>query len=191
MEMIIYLGMNKTGGSFLKKNIFPKMESKVTIKGMLSGNPIRKTSDSDEVFIREMIAYGIYYKYGRETKIIVGFREKDEWLKSCYNQYIKGMSKGYLSFNKWKDLYFDINLLDYKRYFNLLNKLFDNVFIYDFDALKNNKKELIEKLCTFCNCETIEYDDIIVNKRLGRLKLSIFRVINFSSESMKYIIRKI
>lgn len=187
--MIIHLGMNKTGGTYLRKEVYSKMKQEIVMKGMLAGNPIRKTSISDEVFIREMIAYGIFMKYGSKTKIILGVREKNDWLNSCYNQYVKGMSKGYLSFDKWKKLYFDDGLLDNERYITLLKSLFDNVFIYYFYQLKNDKDNLIRRLCEYCNNEMIVYNDVIVNKKLNPMQLFLYRLINYMSDGLKYILK--
>ena len=119
-EIVIHLGLHKTGTTYLQKCIFPKLED-VEVQHLMQICQIKFKSNkkilliSSEGLLSSMAHYpdnntvedsieGLYRMYPK-AKIILGVRKWDKWFRSCWNQYVRG--GGTLSYcdyiNKYKD----------------------------------------------------------------------------------------
>lgn len=156
MEVIIHVGLPKTGTTFLQEEIFRKLN----LKFIRSLSIVRMATKEKKILISheglsieyDKPAYKKYIvaeylkKLFPEAKIIVGIREKESWLKSIYSQYIReGGTKTFEEFYRE----FDKEHLNFEKYISYLKSLFDEVFIYRFEDLKNNKYEVVKEICNF------------------------------------------
>jgi len=185
MDVIFHVGLHKTGTTFLQREVFPKIEGlnynlydsdkseyildkngiNLISREGFSGLPL--ASVKLNALDRDLFAYGISKKYP-DARVILGIRNKEDWLKSLYNLYVKG--GGYLSYDTWFDN-FDKSYLDFERYIDLLNDLFDEVYVYNFEDLRNNKKKCIQDLCDFIGLDPPSFEDKIHNKSWNGGKL--------------------
>lgn len=163
--MIIHIGLPKCGSTFLQNQVFNNIDKKVYSNELLSGMNIVE---------RELFARGIYHKYGCKTKILLIIRDKDDWCRSLYNQYVKSFNTC-LSFDRWFEKRFDKNLLDYDSYIKLLDGFFDDVFVYDYEDFIENKKKFVYRLCDDINAIRPVIKNIFYNKRLNDVEIMFFR----------------
>ena len=128
-KYVIHLGLHRTGTSYLQKIVFPKFKHlKIISNENLSGDNLGLGFHLN--IDRVTLLYAIFMKY-HNCKIILGIRNKDDWLKSCYNKYC---DYGHKSYKDWYND-FDKNLLDFDSYIKEINFLFSDVFIYNYEDL--------------------------------------------------------
>lgn len=169
VELYIHLGLHRTGTTFLQHKVFPRLNDimffkELTFKTLicksrknlvsnedLSGTPFNPNSNPNDRF---MIADNIFKVYP-EAKIILGLREKNSWMKSLYNQYLK--IGGTSSFNQFKNEEFNKKYLDFNQYVEFLKDTFDDVFIYHFEDLKQNNERVVKDLCSFLHVNVPSY----------------------------------
>ena len=132
-NIIIHVGLHKTGTSFLQAEIFPRIKN-VNYIGMLkygtkiyddklniisdeelSVNPHLPPCHSDyfDSGQRYVIAERLHSIFP-DAKIILGIRNKDSWLRSVYSQYVKG--GGVHDFDSFVANVFDHRFLDFDSY---------------------------------------------------------------------------
>lgn len=211
-ELILHVGLNKTGTTFLQNNIFPQLDNtkivnptnlKFQINGLFSENK--------NILISHEGLLGVPFNYKRSwlddqllsikninktfnnVKIIIGFRDHDDLILSLYKQYLH--EGGYLKFNdfynfnntgilKPDDLIFEKRILSLKKYFG------ENVFIYHQSDLKSNLELFLYNLSLFVTNKNQIFD---LSKRLkkgenigvGYYQSILLRKLNFFSD--KYI----
>jgi hypothetical protein len=205
MDIIFHLGLHRTGTTFLQNEIFPKIEglsynvyrpdspeyfldkNKINLisREGLSGRPF--ASINLNALERDLFAYGISKKYPN-SRIILGIRKKDDWLKSLYHYYVKG--GGYMSYESWFNN-FDKSYLDFERYIDLLNDLFDEVYVYNFEELRNNKKKCIQDLCDFIGLDPPSFEDKAHNKSWNKGKLWLGKLRGYLIRNSKLLIDEI
>lgn len=187
MKIFIHIGLHKTGTSFLQKVIFPNLkginykiyykpdifelqENKINLISCesLSGNPLSSVRFGD--LDRKLLIYGLKKMYPNAA-IIVGFRHKENWLKSLYANRIK-QGNYVRNFNDFYDR-FNKEYLDFEGYEKLIKSLFSNVYVYQFEDLKNNPTEFVQNICKFIGVPFPEYKNKIVNKAWKGWKLQV------------------
>ena len=178
--MIIHLGFERTGTTFLQKNVFPFCNERVLSNEFLSGHPVSPLRFGIE--LRTIILKGSREHFGN-VKIILGIRDKDKWVRSLYNTYISG--SGFYSFDKWYADIFDERYLDYLSYISEIKSLFDDVFIFDLDEFN------IKELCKFINVDVSKIRNEKVNRSLNKPLLKILGTINLFTEGIKYYYRRV
>lgn len=188
----VHLGMVKTGSTFLQKNIFDKIDLEVLSDEKFSGDAC--SGRKNEIIKRELILYGIRLKYGQDIKIILCVRNKEKWVQSCYNQYIKGDANGVHSYDYWLDNIFDKDFIyEHDRYINIVKFLFKDVYIYRFEDFLENKPKILNEILDFLGVELhggIPIDEIY-NRRLSSVELYLMRVLNMMKEFyMKYFVNR-
>lgn len=192
-EIYLHVGLHKTSTTFLQKEIFPKLESvnlqvhPYSIFDMYIDKK-KKNILSGEAFSLSMPHYDkSHYKTNRQNaleylkrlfpdaKIIIGVREKDSWLKSCYSQYI--IQGGIFSFEDYLKKY-ENNIIDINQYLEQLHEFWNDIFVYDFKDLKSNTDQVISDLCSFMYCPVPRYEKKKRNESLNKNQIRILRKIN-------------
>ena len=179
---IVHIGLHKTGSSFLQKHIFSKMENVYSHEGLSGAAVVLLDAYCD----RELLANGIKGKYG-DVKIILVLRDKEDWLRSCYAQSIKNSNKFFHSFDFWSKHIFKKELLDFDSYVELLNSLFSEVLVLQYEELRDSPETFIQKIFDFTGQE-VEWENEIVNKRHSEIKVQMMRMINLIKQ---FVVRKI
>jgi len=182
MDVVIHLGLPKTGSCFLQKNIFPKLEN-CEAYGIFN-KPFHVTTKFDEnkINIISNEQYSgrpntVMESAGRfeiakrfhgmfpDAKIIVVFRDKKDWVESLYLEYLKS-GRGTYEYQKWYDEIFDKDSLKFEEYEKYLKGLFKDVLVCQFEDLKSKPDEYIKNICDFIGVPVPKYTNEIINIRL-------------------------
>lgn len=201
-DIYIHVGPHKSATTFLQNIIFPQIEEinyinkpKFDIKNpkldflkfdiefdkknLISNESFsgrQQFGGEGSKFEKTLQITDELYKTFPKAKIIVGYREKENWLSSLYSQYLKG--GGILDYNDWYKKIFDKKFLEFDNYINYLKRLFDSVYIYKFSLLKKNPKEFTKGICNFMNVETPEFENKIINSKLNEKQLKLVKFLN-------------
>lgn len=189
-EIVIHLGLHKTGTTFLQKNVFPKLKD-VEVQHLMQICQIKFNSDkrilliSSEGLLSSMPHYPdnntvensieALYRIFPNAKIILGVRNERTWFKSCWNQYIR--DGGTLSFSEYLMKYGGNCLLP-REYIDIIDNTWKNVFVYDQQELKMHSFDVIEKMCKFVNVPMPIFEVATINKSFSKNKIKILRFIN-------------
>ena len=186
-EVIIHVGLPKTGTTFLQNNIFKNIEEINYIYGFKLFSILKdgKNLISDE---------GLYgwtnppYPYDKsrviaqrlkqlfpEAKIIVGIRNITTWKKSAYAQFVK--AGGTLKYDGWEKKILD-SYLDQKAYVKFIKSLFTDVYLYEREELKKNTEKIVKELCDFIGINVPSYTMVYKNIRMTKTQLNMCRIIN-------------
>ncbi|WP_067148375.1 hypothetical protein [Pseudotamlana agarivorans] len=166
-EIIIHIGLHKTGTTFLQKHVFPRIESLSVIRAWDTHRKIIEFNFKEKILITDEGISGdpwngsyldefkrnirnVKRLYG-DVKIIFGIRRHDEFILSLYKQYLH--QKGYKDLSllyhqddsgmlKQRDLFF------YER-IAMLKEMFSNVFIYSQETLKSRPSSFFKALFLF------------------------------------------
>lgn len=183
-DVIVHVGIQKTGTSFLQKNVFPYMDVNYQSRYDIGwGYPVKVTLDDEKptlisnesfygnLFLPRKIEKGttILRRIKRlfpNAKIIVCFRNKDKWLKSVYNQFRKDMNRISLAedFGDWYKNYFDKEALKFIEYHELAEDLFDNVLVLQYEDLLENPDGFVKAICDFIGVDMVDYNKGRVNR---------------------------
>jgi len=186
-DVIIHVGLQKTGTTFLQEEIFKKMNvryirdisftnlcfkrDKKTIiaNETLSGDPYSNKIDRFKVIDN-------LHKLFPDAKIIVGVRNWRDMMGSLYSQYIRNGGCGYDTL-----LLFNIREYSfYEEYIEHIQSLFKDVFVYnyDWDLKKEHKEAFIIRLCDFIGEPVPNYQDKRYRVRLKPYQLQTMKMIN-------------
>ena len=186
-DVIIHVGLQKTGTTFLQEEIFKKMNvryirdisftnlcfkrDKKTIiaNEALSGDPYSNKIDRFKVIDN-------LHNLFPDAKIIVGVRNWRDMMDSLYSQYIRNGGCGYDTL-----LLFNIREYSfYEEYIEHIQSLFKDVFVYnyDWDLKKEHKEAFIIRLCDFIGEPVPDYQDKRYRVRLKPYQLQTMRMIN-------------
>jgi len=186
-DIVFHVGLHKTATTWLQYEVFSKLrgvsylhafeldtvlpDGKVVVScEWLSGRPHLLASVNERYVIAERIST-LY----PDAKIILGVREKDSWMRSLWKQYVmEGGSLSYLEFIRR----LDDGYLDFEGYIRALQSLFDDVFIYHLDEIKDDKQSVIDNLCSFMDVELPIWRDRIYRKSLSDNKITTLRYLN-------------
>lgn len=173
--MFIHLGLMRCASTFLQNNVFPLSNERYVSNELLSGNPSYPKMAGIE--FRDMILKGVYGYYG-DVKIIIAIRDKDKWVKSLYNQYVK--TGFFYSYDKWYNIIFDKRFLDFYDYISNIKKMFSDVFIFDLEVFN------IKDLCYFIGVDYNKVNNEKANRSLTSNMINTMRIYNFIKEAYLY-----
>ena len=181
----IHVGLHKTATTYLQKEFFPKLGLKYFSCEEFSCNVkllyTYKYNDYND-FMRELVLLGIYKKYGKKVKVIIGVRDKDNWKKSLYNQVVRSTSY-FKSFKEFCNLKNSGYVDDYIKYAEFL--FGDNLYIFNYEKFKVDAQKELNKLTSYLDVTKIIYEDKKVNISSSRLKLNLLRLLNLFYEFVK------
>jgi len=188
LNIVIHLGLHKTGTTFFQEKIFNKIENVNLIrrydliiklnkdKVNIISNENLSITPFDNKFHKGLTSDYRFIVIDRikrlfpNAKIIIGLRKNRlEWTRSLYSEYIK--SYGCLSFDNFIQRFNIESYYDFESYVDYIKKNFDNVFVYYLSDLRNNNKKIVNDVCSFIGVETPIYNNEIVNKRLNETLL--------------------
>ena len=200
-NIVIHVGLHKTGTTFLQYEIFSKLKNtnctfllkyetkiyddKINIISdeELSVNPFtptyhREHLDCDYRFVIADRLHSIF----PDAKIILGIRDKESWVRSIYSQYVK--SGGIYSFDIFRKDIFDESFLDFDAYIKCLKGLFDEVFVYHLEDLKKDNDSFVKNICDFIGAEVPDYESTIYENKLSKrqIKMALFLNRFFASD---------
>lgn len=177
---LIHLGLPKAGSTFLQKEFFPKLPFDVISNENLSGTTSTFKIELDlGMSLSRLRKYSILQNlkkiYG-DVPVLLVIRDKDSWIQSNYNQMVKNGLYG----NTFEYFYnhMDKELLNFDNYINNIKKVFSNVFIIDFEILKNNPQKFVDEICDWLNLESYKINSIIYNPSLSNNLLNLKRFCN-------------
>lgn len=178
MDIVIHIGLHKTGTTFLQKIIFPKLKNvnficqyNTTNRNQLLTCRLEKNKvnliseegltrhnfrDNNETSMVE-IANRIH-KVFPNARIILVLRDKTEWLTSLYKMNCK------YDYDYWYDNIFRSEDLSFNSYVEYLQKLFKNVLVLDYALLKYDPKRFVRTICDFIGVKVPEFDNVTIRK---------------------------
>lgn len=173
-QIIIHIGLHKTGTSFLQKSFFNQLTEIEYIHGTLGLRRLWKHNDAEVLLISdESISSNLwagdytndFYKrmnrlkslFGANIKIIVGFRMPMEFIKSIYKQYLH--EGGTMTFSDFFNLagngIIKIEDLFFSEKLDFLKETFNDVFVYEQKSLKNNFEEFAVQIKKFIGAQEL------------------------------------
>ena len=185
LDFVIHVGLPKTGTTFLQKVVFPCMKEvnllsrysfvppNYIITGGLSKNKINLISDESlfgSVYLDKSHKSGMeiadnLVKLFPDAKIIVTFREKEPWINSLYQHFLRVPDR-YRKINNYDDFmnnYFDKKCLNFDKYESYLKKKFKEVLVLQYEDLKNDDTIFVKEICDFIGAKLPIYENIRVN----------------------------
>jgi len=199
-DVILHLGLHKTGTTFLQKYIFPKLD------GVFYANPIRplgfrqciitkKIVDNIPTLIsyeglsrhnyindNEISMCEIASRLGKvfpDARAFVVLRNPDSWLRSLYNEYAK--YDGRLPFDMWRTNIFDERDLDFEGYVSHLKSVFSDVLVLDYEYLRDDPHSFVNKLCRWIGTETPDFKIIGSNVSFNNRQLKFLRYCRYNN----------
>lgn len=185
-KIFIHVGLHKTGTTFLQQQVFPLVEN---VNFITSFNDILlKKIDNDKINIISNETLSGTYDYDRyyiadrlkllfpDAKIILGIRDKDSWVCSCYSEFVK--HGGTLTYEEYIDKRERLELRDFEGYIKYLKDLFVDVYVYDFEDFKNDITMCILKICVFMDVKPPTYDYKKINISLSDKQINRWRYLN-------------
>ena len=182
-DVIIHIGMHKTGTTFLQENVFKKLDGvnlmrcnyinmfvKDGVKNLISNEsfsicpyPVKYCLYPD-VSHRKIVLNRLKDCFG-DAKIIVGIRKNSEdWLRSLYSEYIK--DNGLYNYIKFKSM-IDPSFLDHEVYVDTVRSMFSEVYSYEFEDFKEDQHQIISSICNFIGVDVPCYRNVVVNTRIN------------------------
>jgi len=175
-DIFIHIGLPKTGTTYLQKYVFPKIKGVNYLSPLQIAMPNyilsvevddRPLLISDEYLSTNYFVdskghmHGSRYTIAENLKkifpdasIIIVLREKEQWLKSFYLQYLKSVYRTPISFEKFKKGLKENGTLDFEKYIEYLKENFRRVLVLDYEELRINPHGFIKKICDFMGVET-------------------------------------
>lgn len=192
-QVILHIGLHKTGTTFLQQEIFPKLKGvnykiyyemqdyKIKDGAVnliscenLSGSLL--ASIKFGAFERNALLYGMKALYPN-ARIIVGFRDKKAWLYSVYCQHIK-QGRLYRSYNAFLRT-IPAEYIDFNSYECLICELFDDVYVYYFEAIQKDVDGFVRDICDFIGVPVPIFVNKKFNKAWGSRKLLLGKIRSF------------
>jgi len=189
-DVIIHVGLAKTGTTFLQEEIFRKMKGVRYIRDISFTNLCFKR-DKKTIIANEALSGDAYsidagkdrfriidnlHKLFPDAKIIIGIRNPRSMANSLYSQYIRNGGCCDDVF-----LHYDIKkYTDYQKYIEHIQSLFKDVFVYNYDQdlKKEHKEAFIKRLCDFIGEPVPNYQDKRYRVRLKPYQLQTMKMIN-------------
>jgi len=203
MKVVIHLGLHRTGTTFLQKEVFPKLKDvnftrNYTIVTKMERFKINLISNEDlsicpfdNKFHKGLTPTDRFVVIDRIKKIfphasiILGLRDKEEWSRSLYSQYVKS---GYrLSYPEFMMRFNITKFYDFESYVDYIRKNFDNVFVYYLEDLKKDNYKIVSDICSFIGVDVPKYKNKKVNMTMEDNLISrrkYYNVINFGFKKL-------
>lgn len=198
MNVVLHLGLPRTGTTFLQEHVFKKMDINFISKhnpNVVMGNFIVGCFLSDDKVnvISDEILSGDTNKNNiqcsRETvllrlkklfpdaRVIVTFRDKKEWVDSIYRHFIGERVRTTFvdGFDDWYNNFFNISLLDFDGYKDLIMNNFDDFLFLDYEELIKDDKGYVKKISDFIGVDVPVYDYVFVNKSMNDRQLKFIK----------------
>lgn len=185
-EIIVHIGLHRTGTTFLQKDVFEKIKDinyifddalhRIHIEegiNLISNEGLSLSMPHSFVYRIQVLDF--LKTLFPDAKIILGFRDTDKWLKSCYYRYV--ISGGQLSFD-WYLKHYKDNIIDFDKYEFEVKKRFKHVYIYTQEDLVKNREGVINGMCNFIGCEVPKYKVVRRNVSLSGSQLNVVRYFN-------------
>ena len=201
MSTFIHFGLCKTGTSFLQHEIFPKIPNinflyaknqgdilrfrekphciNLISHEELSGKPY-VTKNTDD--IRFIVADRMKAMFPT-AKALIGIRELDPWLRSCYKQSIIGGNDK--SYSDWCNT-INRDYWNIKAYLLHIKKLFPEVYVYTMHDFITDNERIIQEICSFLGTEVPPHKQKLVNRSLTDGQVKVLRFINHFLRSDNY-----
>ena len=185
-KIIIHLGFHKTGTSFLQYELFSKMEGvnllvhpydirdiriKPNMINILSGEGYSKSLPHWGEVDRGDILNHLKTLFPN-AKVVVGFRERSSWLRSCYAQYVVGYH-GTLSYDDYINMYAQF-IISPTEYLAMIQARWNDVFVYHQETLKGE----ICSLCDFIGVPVPNFEYRLIHVSLSPRQLFLHRMMN-------------
>jgi Sulfotransferase domain len=188
-EVIIHLGMHKTGTTWLQRQLFPELDrvevkrakSIEEIAGIIKGSapggdcsrtiilsevlsgstsPRRKPGSSNAMLKQNLERIAVL---APNKRIIIGFREQRSWLQSAFSHQ-KAKKSFDMSLSDYADLYVGDDLL-WCHKLDLIEEHCPSVFPFLFEELLQRPHALIDDLCRFIGKPTPPNLDELLRRR--------------------------
>lgn len=191
INIVIFTGFHRVGSTAMRKyfsmhpqlNYFrsqsitrlPLQENKINVwyNDELS---ISHPSDDPEKYTDRKNILDLLKGMFPKAKIVIGIRNKDTWLKSCYNNYI--ISGGILSFEEYVRTYEqNIKRIDFKEYIEYAKKLFPT-FVYRQEDLLQNPAKCLSDVSRFIGVPYTQYLPGRHNVSMNQKKQRALRTLN-------------
>lgn len=196
-DIVLHLGLPKTGTTFLQKEVFPKLDINFYDMSSMDGLDLGIKLDKDKVnLISSEQFYGkpMELDYPRHSsdemlriarrlyrlfpyaRILVGTRNKKSWLYSVYKQYTRRVGT-LINFKDFKDQ-FDEGFLDFERYIDFLKEKFPEVYVYRYEELKENHQKFVDDICEYLGVDAPVVDNVVYNKSFTKGQLELIDAIH-------------
>jgi hypothetical protein len=196
-NIVLHLGLHKTGTSFLQAEIFPKIKNvNIPRNGAfrygtkIDENKLNIISDEELSVNPHLPPYHFQYLGPNQrfviaerlnllfpkAKIILGIREKNSWLRSVYSQYVKG--GGIHNYDNFIKNVFDKDFLNFEKYIQHLKTLFKDVLIYHFEDLKKDPNNFVKNICDFIGVDVPSFENKIYEKGWSNRQLNLGLFLN-------------
>jgi len=188
-EVILHLGLAKTGTTWFQQRLFPQLD--LLFHHVSHYDIINKPIKGKTLFSFEGLS-GTPYNNDRfviadrlkalfpDAQVLVMFREKESYLQSLYSQYLRGGGTG--SFCWFKEYLSHVDgFLDWENYKKHLIRLWDekNCFFPLFEDFCHNPQVFTVKLCDWMHVPVpSDVDYSPVNKSLDQVQRSRWPRIN-------------
>jgi len=187
-NIVIHIGLHKTGTTFLQKNYFAIMDNMNFMGNTTNMRDITIRKDVLNIISNESFCCSLPYTFrgDREqivgylkgmfpdARIIVGTREKKKWFKSTYSQFL--IHGGTLTFDEYRARYWG-NCIDQGAYVRLLKETWDEVFTYDFKKFCEEQDDVMQEISEFIGVK-MKYRFGVKNHSLSRGQMETLRRIN-------------
>jgi len=191
-DVVLHLGLSKTGTTFLQKNVFPYLDGvrffdngEFKINSVLHGDKVNLISD--ETFSNDYLWFdnaGRFevadrlYRLFPGAKVILFVRDVEGFKRSMYKEYVLwGGSLGFDSWVKWC-LLSNPGIFDFGKYVEYLRGLFDQVLVVDYDDFKADNRLVIGRVCGFMGVPVPSFDSKPLNVSLDEDVIDRWRWLN-------------
>ena len=197
-NVFIHVGLPKTATTYLQKFVFPQ------IKGINYFSPayvsmpnyiLSIEADERPILISDEHLSSHYFldekgwkcgsrftianrlkKLFPDANIIIVIRNKDDWARSLYIQYLKSPYRPNITFDEFKENLEKTGAIDFESYIEFLKENFNDVLVLNYEELKSDPKNFVKKICDFMKVDMPDHiEQRKTNVRLNLTQLSFIR----------------
>lgn len=210
-DIVLHVGLHKTGSSFLQKMVFPYLDvNYVNLSGLSRmGDVLGVKLDSSRVNLISSESFSVMrnwgidnsdhterlrviqslYKLFPDAKVIICIRDKDKWLNSLYRQHCK-MSFCLLSYKMFVKM-FNQHYLNFEGYIEYIKSLFTYVYVCEYEHLLVNYQAFVNGICHFIGVPSVSVENKVVNKGWSDERIVLFSVLRRILVRMYLVLRRI
>jgi len=171
IQVIIHIGLHKTGTTFLQESVWPTISNATVIRGWDSHRTMIDKADKDILLISDESLCGnpwngTYFSDFKANmtrikaiynnpKIIFGVRKQSDLLLSLYKQYLaeKGIAPLHEFYKEDNSGIVKNQDLKLKERIIILKSLFNNIFIYSQETLRDASPNFYSSLSAFMDTD--------------------------------------